>query len=179
MNFTFPADWFSGLVDTIDLMDDQNTIRFDSVEVHPDFYKFKAGETDINGDIGLMHTTQNMTKLFPGSKVAKLPGIQDELIGKALVSGFGTTDKFPGVNSRFLLYLKLYITDRSFCTDRFSGFNPETMICAGHKEIGKETCRGDSGGGLMMMDDSGQDFLIGILSYGEGAHCGSDLLRAH
>ena len=171
---SFSAPWFFAVVDSIDLLDDQNKINFDTMHIHPDYYKYLGKETYTNGDMALLHTPQNITKLFPAAKIAKLPQPFQEFIGEATVAGFGKTSKFPGAENQFLHFLKLYITDRSFCTERFDeDFKPETMICAGNKVIGKETCHGDSGGGLMMKDRSKNDVLIGILSYGENDHCGS------
>ena len=46
----------------------------------------------------------------------------------------------------------------------FKNGNPQTMICAG-RSYGK-TCRGDSGGPLICIDDDNQPMLTGITSWG-------------
>ena len=46
-------------------------------------------------------------------------------------------------------------------------FDPETAICAGLPEGGKDTCQGDSGGPILAPIANGFR-LIGATSYGEG-----------
>lgn len=44
-------------------------------------------------------------------------------------------------------------------------FEPETMICAGDHEGGKDACQGDSGGPLVQIENN-QATLVGVVSWG-------------
>lgn len=45
---------------------------------------------------------------------------------------------------------------------------PEMFICAGISKGGRDSCEGDSGGPLTMVDHDGRSYLVGIISWGIG-----------
>lgn len=169
-------------VDTIDLTQaNPNIVRFDQKIIHGDFLEYLRGNIgkDGFGDIALLHSPVDIRETYPGVKPARLPAVDAEFIRPAIISGFGeTSEKFPGVNSPYLLYLELYLIDRQFCVDKFGYFNGATMICAGHETIGTETSYGDSGGGLVEKDSFDEYILIGLLSYGDKGDSGEYLDKA-
>lgn len=57
--------------------------------------------------------------------------------------------------SKYLRYEKLYRWNRR-------------ILCAGYLKGGKDTCQGDSGGGLLVKQESNQYMQVGITSWGEG-----------
>lgn len=45
---------------------------------------------------------------------------------------------------------------------------PDMFICAGINKGGRDSCEGDSGGPLTMVDHDGRSYLVGIISWGIG-----------
>ncbi|XP_068082926.1 trypsin [Anabrus simplex] len=90
-----------------------------------------------------------------------------------LILGFGSTR--PGDRKSVPCTMRqatIHVYSREECMK--SGLplqdkTDSTLICAGVKEGGKDTCQGDSGGGLMVVKD-GRYYLLGIVSFGYG--CG-------
>ena len=85
----------------------------------------------------------------------------------ASVSGWGSTSYLPKTISDDLLSVGVPIIDRRSCNQSYKGAVTHRMICAGGK--GADSCRGDSGGGLVIYYE-GHKYLEGIVSWGEG--CG-------
>lgn len=85
----------------------------------------------------------------------------------ATVSGWGATAFRPKTISDDLLYVTVPVINRGTCNKNYSGGVTEKMICAGGKNA--DSCGGDSGGGLVFAYRN-QQYLEGIVSWGEG--CG-------
>lgn len=111
-----------------------------------------------------------------------LEGRRPTVVGWGYTSGFdpwsgdlqGDTEKY-GVGSRIQQKLALPLLDPKVCTQKYDGFQPEeSQICAGG-ERGKDSCKGDSGGGLYIQRPASNTrpwYLIGIVSFGSKS-CGS------
>lgn len=83
----------------------------------------------------------------------------------AIVAGWGVTEK--GIQSDRLQHLILPFVENKECNERYRGNLVAEQICMGG-EAGKDSCRGDSGGPLIMKAGSEREvsMQIGIVSYG-------------
>ena len=85
----------------------------------------------------------------------------------ATVIGWGSLLDSGQFDSR-LRQLELPIESDQTCTNAYgSGFDPESMLCAGSGMV-DQPCYGDSGGPLMVPDDHGGWVQAGIVSWGAG-----------
>lgn len=101
-----------------------------------------------------------------GAKVADLIQPTAGLAGTAVGIGYGATSE-GGQTSPVLREVKLPLLTDTECLLAYPGV-PVTALCAGYlHDGGKDTCQGDSGGGLFL-----GNYVIGITSYGEG--CGRE-----
>jgi secreted trypsin-like serine protease len=110
------------------------------------------------------------------------PARHAALIGSgetSIVAGWGRTGgSFSARPSKDLLYATLKILSDEDCQSGLGTvadrFDPTTMLCAGGE--GRDACRGDSGGPLMVRDDVFPWLLAGVVSWGRvvgATYCGS------
>lgn len=91
-------------------------------------------------------------------------------------SGWGLTQR--GLLARNLMYVDIPIVDHQKCTAAYEkppysgGSVTANMLCAGLESGGKDSCRGDSGGALVFLDNETQRWFVGgIVSWGS-MNCG-------
>ncbi|MER7464683.1 serine protease [Streptomyces sp. NPDC097981] len=89
--------------------------------------------------------------------------------GEAAVYGWGDTSGF-GDYAYALRAARVTVLADEVCLHAYPGdadgqYRPEAMVCAGHRDGGRDACQGDSGGPLVA-----QGRLIGLVSWGRG--CG-------
>nr|XP_025867649.1 mannan-binding lectin serine protease 2 [Vulpes vulpes] len=91
-------------------------------------------------------------------------------------SGWGLTQR--GSLARHLMFVDIPIVDHQKCTAAYeklsypAGRVTENMLCAGLGGGGKDSCRGDSGGALVFLDNETQRWFVGgIVSWGS-TNCG-------
>jgi secreted trypsin-like serine protease len=83
------------------------------------------------------------------------------------VLGWGTDES--GNTSDVLKKVDVPVTADADCTASYNEqFDPNTMVCAGLAEGGKDSCQGDSGGPLVGVAADGTKKIIGIVSWGQG-----------
>ncbi|KAG5449582.1 Plasminogen [Clonorchis sinensis] len=75
--------------------------------------------------------------------------------------------------SRVLREVDLPVISNKECRKYYPDLNEDVHICAGSK--GKDTCAGDSGGGLYcQLPRSGRWFVVGVTSFGLARGCGTN-----
>jgi secreted trypsin-like serine protease len=88
-------------------------------------------------------------------------------IGTPLTAmGWGATREKGELSTRRLA-VDLPLWSDAACGRRVRGYDPATMLCAGHVQGGADTCQGDSGGPLMAAVQGGWR-LVGVVSFGDG-----------
>uniref|UniRef100_A0A7N5JCU7 MBL associated serine protease 2 n=1 Tax=Ailuropoda melanoleuca TaxID=9646 RepID=A0A7N5JCU7_AILME len=109
---------------------------------------------------------------LPGKEAESFMRTND--IGTA--SGWGLTQR--GFLARNLMFVDIPIVDHQKCTAAYEkqsypgGRVTENMLCAGLEGGGKDSCRGDSGGALVFLDNDTQRWFVGgIVSWGS-INCG-------
>ncbi|CAH0728258.1 unnamed protein product, partial [Brenthis ino] len=132
-------------------------------------------------DIAILRVNKEIDFSFKNVKPICLPVWKEarnvSLSGKrATVAGWGVTE--TGKWSNILHKVIVPIKAETYCTEyleRYSDPQDHTfkVLCAG--EVGKDSCKGDSGGPLMLFEDYKDDYRMiqyGIVSYGQ-EECGS------
>ncbi len=136
-------------------------------------------------DITLLKLSRNSTKapthvVGAGGAGLWAPSTLEDIVG------FGTTEEGGDTPDTLQKAQVPIVTDAS-CGQAYSGFEPQTQICAGYPQGGVDTCQGDSGGPMFGRNAAGALRVVGATSYGEGcarpnkpgvyARVGDDTLR--
>jgi hypothetical protein len=86
----------------------------------------------------------------------------------AFATGWGATSE-GGPGSDTLREVGLSMLADSTCAGVYgSGYDPQTMLCAGELAGGRDACQGDSGGPLVVPINGGGMRLVGDTSFGAG-----------
>ncbi|XP_023209481.1 serine proteinase stubble-like [Centruroides sculpturatus] len=102
-----------------------------------------------------------------------LPSTDDAFAGReAVITGWGRLRE-GGILPSVLQEVRVPIISNQRCREMFRQAGklevvPETFLCAGFAEGGRDSCQGDSGGPLQIKDDDGKWILAGIISWGVG-----------
>lgn len=85
----------------------------------------------------------------------------------AITAGWGATSQNGSLSSK-LLKVPVPLVSARNCESSYGGQITNSMVCAGYMSGGKDSCQGDSGGPLVIKIDSGESYLVGVVSWGEG-----------
>ncbi|XP_037354906.1 mannan-binding lectin serine protease 2 [Talpa occidentalis] len=110
---------------------------------------------------------------LPGSAAEAF--MRPDAIGTA--SGWGVTQRgFPALS---LMFVDVPVVDHQRCREAYErqrhpgGRVTANMLCAGLEGGGRDSCRGDSGGALVFLDNETERWFVGgIVSWG-AIHCGA------
>jgi len=140
----------------------------DEVVIHP---KYQFTPQADRYDVALLRLDRP-AYLQPHVLPICLPTSTSTEVGqRAWVAGWGATDPESTNRPKILQAVEVAVIDSGDCEawhkDRGIKITVyKEMVCAGHKEGGRDSCQGDSGGPLMTQDDSGQWRLLGLVSAG-------------
>lgn len=120
------------------------------------------------GDLAVLE----LDEAVPAHHVLPMAGEGDPAYaagGEAAVYGWGDTSGFGdyayALRAAPVTVLADEVCGRAYPGDVDGQYRPESMVCAGHRDGGRDACQGDSGGPLVA-----QGRLIGLVSWGRG--CG-------
>ncbi|XP_063965714.1 trypsin-like [Lytechinus pictus] len=121
-----------------------------------------------NNDIALIKLSQSVTctdEISTACLVSARPNDND----MAFVTGWGTLSS-GGFTPRRLNQVQVPVVSDDTCKKAYRlSYNPDTMVCAGYPEGGKDSCQGDSGGPMVVKNQqTGLWELGGIVSWGYG-----------
>ena len=147
--------------------DDGERVGIAEIRPHPGFDR-----RSLENDIALLRLD---TPATAGEPIRWVTNGQQRLFAPgtlAIAMGWGLTrDDPPGTGhgpQDGLRWVEVPIRSTAECEAAYgSAFSAATMICAGHREGGRDSCRGDSGGPLLVVTPEGIAH-VGIVSWGEG-----------
>ncbi|XP_070839491.1 enteropeptidase [Chaetodon trifascialis] len=121
-------------------------------------------------DIAMLHLQQPVNITPSVQPVCLPPEGQDFTVGrKCFIAGWGK-DTENGSRPSILQEAEVPLVAQDQCQTWLPEYTiTSSMLCAGYPEGGVDTCKGDSGGPLMCLDD-GHWTVIGVASFGVG--CG-------
>lgn len=140
-------------------------IAVDNIVVHPNYDHHKSNDADIALLELETESLQEPIAVFSG---------ESDLSGKdSMVIGWGVTG-FSSPSPSQLQQASVPIVSNTVCNDAYTRsslyHNPPItsgMMCAGFASGSRDTCFGDSGGPLMILEN-GEWKVAGITSWGEG-----------
>ena len=147
------------------LSDVNQTVPVQKFIFHPDF-----DENTYDNDIAvikLQTPISSFTDKIQPTCLLRSKKVYDES-NSYLVAGWGAIDTDPFSETRTNELRQIQITIMKECSTAYPTFDHRKQICAGSKDYSKDSCKGDSGGGLFekLDDSSNQWVLIGIVSFG-------------
>jgi len=111
---------------------------------------------------------------------ACLPAATLSPSGISVASGWGLVGQEPDVRTLNLMYVTKPVIPNTQCRNTLWAASQITdqMICAGDADGGESTCRGDSGGPLIIAGANDAATIIGTTSFGPASGCGTKGLPA-
>ena len=140
------------------------TAKVVKIHLHP-----KYDDDTLRNDLALLELASPIAALAP---VVVADAAQTQQLAPpgaiATVSGWGQLSE-SGRSPNLLHQVDLPVVSNGECNSpaSYDGEIAATQICAGLRQGGKDSCFGDSGGPLWVRA-AGEDYLVGIVSWGDG-----------
>ncbi len=158
----------------VDVVIGRNTLSSDAGERIPAekiiLHSAYMNGDDENADIALIKLSRPATK---GQVIATVNnntnGHLDDDGVDVTVSGWGLLHEFDETSPDKLHAVNTEIVSNQECNIAYDGSINNSVLCAGEKEGGKDSCNGDSGGPLVT-NEGDEPVQVGVVSWGEG--CG-------
>lgn len=156
---------YGGIVNQSEINEDTTFFRVQEMIIHDQYTSAESGF-----DIALLKLEPAMNYTdFQRPICLPSKGDRNVVHTECWVTGWGYTKSRDEVQST-LQKAKVPLVSNEECQTRYRKHKiTNKVICAGYKEGGKDTCKGDSGGPLSCKHN-GVWHLVGITSWGEG--CG-------
>ena len=140
---------------------ENDLLSISQITIHPAFNQFT-----LDSDLALLELSV-VTTLTPIQTLGHY-SLNDGPSINATALGWGDTSSATFAFPDTLQMVDLPIVSNDHCAERTS-FITENMLCAGFSSGVKDTCTGDSGGPLMVFDETSQRWhQVGITSFGVG-----------
>lgn len=164
-----PSD-LSVVVGINDLQDESETeVVVTNIYIHP---QFDSESGTLKNDIALLE----LANVVPAPAMTLFAGNPETLKDRlAFIAGWGATgvDVFSGAETypNLLQDAAVPIVSLAACNapESYQGGVIDSQVCAGFREGGIDSCVGDSGGPLYVLEN-GEQIQVGITSFGNG--CG-------
>ncbi|MEM7356013.1 MAG: serine protease [Acidobacteriota bacterium] len=155
--------WIGGY--NLTVPDQGTTLQVSQIHAHQNY----DGNTLVN-DIALLELSEDAPSSLPRVKLPTADVMaQSAAPGDMVtVSGWGALSQGgPSPNQLHEVVVPAVSNAQCNAPEAYNGDIVQSMICAGLRSGGKDSCQGDSGGPLWV-EHQQEDFLIGIVSFGEG-----------
>lgn len=130
---------------------------------HP---KYNAQTTDYDFALLELASDSSFQPIDLNPTEIDIPTAGDSIM--TTVAGWGATHESAYDLPERLQKVSVPLVAQSVCNKDYRGRITDRMICAGYDQGGKDSCQGDSGGPLVATSDDGKNYLIGVVSWGEG-----------
>lgn len=151
-------------------LDDGERISVTDIVVYPDYYSAFDG-----GDLALLRLSRPSTHTVVMLDTNTTDLVEERSINGTVI-GWGASDE-NYYGSDVLREVALPFVSLETCRDAYYYYGeeaiPDAMVCAGYAKGAKSACYGDSGGPLMIPNDSEVGWTqVGIVSWGRGGCSG-------
>ncbi|KAF7655360.1 hypothetical protein LDENG_00057290 [Lucifuga dentata] len=160
-----PSNWVVSLGSVLRSGVGALVIPIQRVIIHPAF-----NGTSMDHDVALLELAVPAPRSYTIQSVC-LPSPVHRFLKNAecYIAGWGSMRE-GGSLTNLLQKAAVNIIDQADCQQSYSKVLTPNMMCAGYMEGGRDSCLGDSGGPLTCRQLSGQWFIAGVTSWGNG--CG-------